>query len=135
MNSKFRVIVAGGRDFSDYELLKTKLDKILKNKENIVIVCGKAPGADSLGEKYAKEKGYEIDEYPALWDDFTLPGCIIKTNKNDYKFNCKAGTYRNTQMSENADALVAFWDEKSTGTADMIKKAKNKKLLIRIINY
>ena len=29
----FKVIVAGGRDFNNYELLKTKLDKIL-SKEN-----------------------------------------------------------------------------------------------------
>lgn len=29
----FRVIIAGGRDFSDYELLKYKLDKLLARCE------------------------------------------------------------------------------------------------------
>ena len=28
-----KVIIAGGRDFNNYELLKTKVDKILSNKK------------------------------------------------------------------------------------------------------
>ena len=56
----FKVVIAGGRDFNDYKLLKEKMDWILSNKSssNIVIVSGGAHGADLLGELYAKEKGY-----------------------------------------------------------------------------
>lgn len=50
--SKYRVIIAGCRDFADYELLKEKCDFYLQNKEkeDIIIVSGHASGADALGE-------------------------------------------------------------------------------------
>ena len=67
----FRVIIAGGRDFNDYALLKTKCDNILAEKtatHRIVIVSGAARGADSLGEQYARENGYAIDSRPADWN-------------------------------------------------------------------
>ena len=52
----FRVIIAGGRKFNNYSLLKEKCDNILSNvNDRIAIVCGCAYGADLLGEKYAKE--------------------------------------------------------------------------------
>lgn len=58
----FRVIVAGGRDFGDYQLLRKTLDNLLCNiTEEIVVVCGQAKGADTLGEQYAKERGYAVN--------------------------------------------------------------------------
>lgn len=63
----FRVIIAGGRDFDDYQLLKATMDKLLCNiTDEIIVVCGQAKGADTLGEQYAMEKGYTIDYYPYL---------------------------------------------------------------------
>lgn len=63
----FRVIIAGGRDFDDYQLLKATMDKLLCNiTDEITVVCGQAKGADTLGEQYAMEKGYAIDYYPAI---------------------------------------------------------------------
>ena len=115
----FKLIVAGGRDFDDYQLLKNKLDKLLQNKTEVEIVCGKAKGADTLGERYAKEKGYLVKEFPAQWD----------------KFGKRAGYLRNEEMAKYADACVAFWDEKSRGTKHMIDLAKKHKLKIRVINY
>lgn len=54
----FRVIIAGGRDFDDYQLLKATMDKLLCNiTDEITVVCGQAKGADTLGEQYAMEKG------------------------------------------------------------------------------
>ena len=67
----FRVIIAGGRDFNDYALLKAKCDTILAEKaatRRIVIVSGAARGADSLGERYAREHGYALDSHPADWN-------------------------------------------------------------------
>ena len=100
--TKYKVIVAGCRDFADYELLKEKCDFYLQNKkpEIIVIVSGHASGADTLGERYAQERGYETEVYPADW----------KTNGR------AAGPIRNAQMAAVADALIAFWDGKSRGT-------------------
>ena len=61
MSEVFKVIIAGGRDFENYSYLKESLDRILPDvKEPIVIVSGGASGADILGERYARDKGYEV---------------------------------------------------------------------------
>ena len=67
-NQKFRVIVAGGRDFFDYNLLKEKLEILLLNKENVIIVSGLAKGADTLAVRYAKEHKLLVSYFPALWN-------------------------------------------------------------------
>lgn len=118
----FRVIIAGGRDFNNYPLLKAKCDNILAEKSTthqIIIVSGTARGADSLGEKYAQEHSYTIEQYPADWNTHGKA----------------AGPIRNAQMANSADALIAFWDGKSHGTQSMINIAKAKGLLVRVINY
>jgi len=47
----FKVIVAGSRNFDDYDFLKEKLLKLFYNfyPEDIEIVSGTARGADQLG--------------------------------------------------------------------------------------
>lgn len=117
----FRVIVAGGRDFNDYNLLKNKLDHALRNRinEGIVIVSGAARGADKLGERYAKERGYEIDSHPADWE----------------KHGKSAGYIRNKEMAQCSDALMAFWDGKSRGTKHMIDLANQQELKVITVRY
>lgn len=116
----FRVVIAGGRDFSDYKLLRETMDNLLsKITDEITVVCGQARGADTLGEQYAKEKGYDVDYYPADWA----------------KYGRRAGYMRNEQMAQNADALAAFWDGKSRGTKSMIELAMKYGLKIRIKRY
>lgn len=116
----FRVIIAGGRDFNNYQGLASCLDYLLKNiNDEIQIVCGKARGADKLGEQYARERRYKVIYFPADWD----------------LYGKSAGFKRNVQMAEYADALVAFWDGKSPGTRHMIETAKQKKLLVRVKTY
>lgn len=118
-----KVIIAGTRDFDNYELLKQKMDKILagkvRNNEEIIIISGTARGADKLGERYAREKGYKVERYPANWD----------------KYGKRAGYIRNEQMAKVADACVCFWNEQSKGTKHMIDLAKQYKLALRVINY
>ena len=74
-----KVIIAGGRDFSDYPTLKMVCDYMLQNQEKVTVVSGQARGADTLGEWYAQEKGYSIDSFPADWDDMSEP-CVRKIN-------------------------------------------------------
>jgi hypothetical protein len=113
-----KVIIAGGRDFSDYEKLKTFCEEILSDKTDIEIVSGKAKGADSLGEEYAKEKNYPVKEFPADW-----------------KLGRGAGYIRNTQMANYANVLICFWDGKSKGTKNMIDAARNKSLQVYVCCY
>lgn len=114
----FKVIIAGGRDFVDYNLLREKVNNILIEKRTthkIVIVSGCARGADTLGMRYASENIFDVDKYPADWD----------------KYGKKAGYMRNVEMA----ALIAFWDGKSKGTKHMIDIATERNLNIRVINY
>ncbi len=65
---QFRVVVVGGRKFNDYPLFVRKLDLLLENiklTHEIHIVLGHTNGVDKMGERYAKERGYVIDPFPA----------------------------------------------------------------------
>lgn len=118
----FKVIIAGGREFSDYALLCESCDKFLCQKHqthDIVVISGTARGADILGERYAHERGYAVEKYPADWN-------------RDGK---AAGPIRNAQMAKVADTLIAFWDGQSKGTANMIDQAKTRGLSIKIVKY
>lgn len=130
-----RVIIAGTRTFENYTLLKFKCNEILRNvKGEITIIGGEAPGADKLGIKYAKERGYKFKLYPADWDNINTPSAVIKY-KNGSAYNANAGFQRNIKMAENADALIVFWNGFSIGTKHMIDTAKLKGLKIRIIKF
>ena len=52
----FKLIVAGGRDFKDYGLLRKSIDDYIVSREllDMTIISGGAIGADQLGEKYAE---------------------------------------------------------------------------------
>jgi hypothetical protein len=116
----FRVIIAGSRKFSDYDLLERTMDKALSTvQDDITVVCGKAKGSDTLGEQYAKEHGYEVQYFPADWN----------------RYGKVAGYIRNTTMAKNADALVAFWDGESPGTKHMIETAQSLGLRVRVKTY
>lgn len=114
-----KIIVAGGRDFDSYSLLKEKLDLYLKNIENPIIISGTCKGADKLGEKYAKENDLVLELFPANWGEYGKA----------------AGMIRNKEMSKVADGLVAFYDGRSKGTKNMIEEAKKMNLKIRIVYY
>lgn len=117
----FKVIVAGSRSFQDYRLLKATLDHLLSRKEgeSVVIISGGARGADSLGERYARERGYRVKRFPAQWE----------------RYGRSAGYRRNEVMAAYADALVAFWDGKSPGTRHMIEVACQQGLAVRVIRF
>ena len=103
-----KVIIAGGRDYNNYAFLAQIMDDFAKENNVEEVVCSCAAGADSLGAKWAKERGIPVKEFPAEWD----------------VFGKKAGILRNHDMGNYADFLVAFWDGQSTGTRDMISYMK-----------
>ena len=119
MEEKFRVIIAGGRDFDDFRTLSEVCMHMLQNKENVEVVSGTANGADKLGEQFARFMGYPIKEFPANWDEFGKA----------------AGHIRNKEMAEYGDALIAFWDGESKGTESMIDLANKNKLKVKVHKY
>lgn len=115
-----RVVIAGCRDYENYEEVKKYIDFYISNirKENkIIIVSGGASGADAMGERYAKENGFEVEKYSADWK----------------KYGKRAGPVRNKKMAEICDYVICFWDEKSKGTKSMITLAKKYNKPIKII--
>ena len=130
----FKVIIAGGRDFRNYDYLKECCNKALSNQTDIQIVCGMAKGADLLGFRYAKERNYSIAEFPADWTNLDVEPCVVKTNSKGEKYNSLAGMSRNKMMSENSDALIAFWNG-SSGTKNMIDLAAKRGLKIKNYKY
>ena len=110
-----KVAVIGSRGFNDYELVVKTLSKMTIT----LLVSGGAKGADSLGEQYAIENNIETKIFLPDWE----------------KHKRAAGMIRNTDIINESEVVVAFWDGESKGTLDSINKAKklNKKLII--INY
>ena len=115
-----RTIVAGGRDFNDYELLYKTLEEFnhLINSY-VTIVSGHAKGADALGEHYAVEENLKVRLFPADWDTYGKA----------------AGYRRNVQMADFSEALIAFWDGESKGTKHMIDIALERGLLVKVVRY
>lgn len=101
-----KVIIAGGRNITDYNVVKTAYYK--SGFQATEIVSGAAKGVDYLGELFAKDNGISIQRFPADWN----------------KYGKRAGPLRNLQMAEYADALIAVWDGESKGTANMITQAR-----------
>lgn len=118
-----KVIVAGGRDFKNYKLLKCTLYSFQQEYGNITeVVSGTALGVDKLGEQYANENNIPIKRFVPDWKGLGK----------------KAGFVRNRQMGDYAKEhngmLVAFWDKKSKGTKGMIEYA-NKIGLKSLVAY
>jgi hypothetical protein len=118
----YKIVIGGCRNFTNYRLFSEYVDLCLarlKRQGDICILSGNCAGADALGERYALEHGYAIELYPADWETYGK----------------SAGPIRNREMVKNADAVIAFWDGTSAGTASLISFAKrlNKPLRVKKI--
>jgi len=131
MFSYHKLIVAGGRDFDDYDLLSRKLNKIRHTvwsnflADDLEIVSGTARGADKLGEKWAEENHVPIKRFPANWRPYSDKNIVDKS----------AGYKRNEKMAKYGNSLLAAWDGESKGTGHMIDLAKKHGLGVMILRY
>ena len=118
----YRLIIAGGRDFTDLNLLSEIMyslgDGVLADIE-IDIVSGMARGADALGYMFAHQHGIKVHEFHAQWN----------------KYGKRAGYVRNEEMGRFADGLVAFWDGESRGTRHMIEFMKRLGKTVFVVTY
>ena len=105
-----KVLICGGRDFSDYGLLADTIIGLIGqyDPKEVTIISGHARGADKLGERFARDNECKLEIFPADWN----------------KFGKGAGHIRNQKMIDEGkpDLVVAF--PGGRGTADMIKRAK-----------
>lgn len=119
---EIKVIVAGGRDFNNYqdaeEVLLHYADK-LGDEYGLSIVCGGARGADLMGKLFSDKHNAQIYHFPADWNTHGK----------------SAGYRRNVEMADFADRLIAFWDNKSKGTNHMINIMNQKRKPVELIDY
>ncbi len=103
-----RVLVCGGRDYDQAEVVDAILDATKKTFGEIVLIQGGASGADRLAKMWAKRNNVRCEQYNADWD----------------KHGKAAGPIRNQWMIDDGkpDYFVAFPGGK--GTADMIARCK-----------
>jgi hypothetical protein len=108
-----RTVIAGGRNFTDYDLLTRECDKL----DISVVISGKATGADQLGILYAHKNQYPVILCPAPWNHFGK----------------RAGYIRNQIMADIAEQVIIFWNGKSPGTKMMKEISEKKGLPLTLI--
>lgn len=102
-----RVLVCGGRDYSDRQYLWGFLDEY-GPPEITEIVSGMANGADTLAAGWAIRNGLKLHKFPAIWA----------------MYGKSAGMIRNRQMlvEGKPDLVLAF--PGGVGTKNMVSLAK-----------
>ena len=110
-----RLLVCGGRDYSDHEALFDTLDNYHAVKPITVLIHGAARGADMLSQSWADQRAVETIQFPAKWN-------------RDGK---AAGPIRNKLMLTEGkpDFVLAF--PGGRGTANMVKQAKAAGIAVR----
>lgn len=102
-----RVLVCGGRDFTDRGWLFATLDSLAKERPITFVIHGCASGADAMAGEWATMRGIDSEKYVAAW----------RTR------GAAAGPERNARMlaAGRPDAVIAF--PGGRGTADMVRRA------------
>lgn len=105
-------IVAGSRDITNYEVVRAAIDSAPWGVFELISGC--ARGVDTLAERWAAETRTPVIRYPADWRTYGK----------------SAGPRRNREMAAYAEALILIWFGDSRGSADMLKTATERGLLI-----
>jgi YspA, cpYpsA-related SLOG family len=113
-----RIIVCGSREWRDYERVREVLDALLAQRGPFTLVHGACPtGGDSIARAWGVGV-VPLEAHPADWKGL----------------GNGAGPARNEGMAAaGADLLLAFWDGRSKGTRDMIRRAVAHGIPVRIV--
>ena len=114
-NNQLRVLVTGGRDFTDAVVIKEALMDIEQRPD--LIIHGDAAGADRVAGQVAAKWGIEVWKFPANWA----------------RYGKSAGPRRNYQMIQEGRPTLVLAFPGGAGTANMIKQASKAGLTIRRI--
>lgn len=129
-----RVIVAGSREFENYKLFSTILDELLPDYgDSVVFISGCADGPDSMIIQWCQERGQPWAEYPADWGNLDVPDAVVRTSRSGRKYNARAGLDRNVKMGDVGTHLLAFWNQRSSGTRHMRAYAILRKLKVQTV--
>lgn len=101
-----RILVCGGRNYSNREKLDAVLNAIVL--PHAVIISGGASGADDLAARWAIARGVQTQIFKADWN----------------RHGRGAGSIRNQQMLDEGKPNLVIAFPGGRGTADMIARAK-----------
>lgn len=103
-----KVAIIGSRDFADLEMVRRYVATL---PADTVVVSGGARGVDRAATTAARARGLEVEEIRPEPVELTTMG---------------RGAFlaRNLRIVASADAVAAFWDGQSHGTADAMRKAR-----------
>lgn len=101
--------VIGSRRYPRPDLVAAFIWRLAMTRPGAVVVTGGAHGPDAWAAHVAGV--YELPEPDVIKADWKALGKA-------------AGMLRNSEIVKRSDVLFAFWDLKSHGTADTIRKAK-----------
>jgi len=115
--SGIRIVVCGGRDLHDADLVNGALDAEARSCVIDCIIEGDAPGADALASEWAKRHGINNLKFPADWKSF----------------GPRAGPIRNRKMMLDGkpDLVLAF--PGGRGTQDCVRQAKAAGVPVRMV--
>lgn len=117
-----KCIIAGSRTIKSPQVVYAAMRACPFVLDVTEVVSGRARGVDMLGEVWARAHKLPVAPFPARWRD------------SDGSVNPRAGFERNERMAGYADALVAVWDGESSGTKDMIARARKHGLEVFVWN-
>lgn len=118
-----KVLICGARDWGDIAPVRREVRRLIKKygKDNLLIIAGKAPGADQMAKVVSDEQSVHCAEIGALWG-------------TRYK---GAGPQRNDMMlALEPHEAVAFHKalSQSRGTKDMIKKLHREGISVKVVD-
>ena len=114
--SSVRILVCGGRSFSDSFIVSSTLNVLTHGYDNITIIHGGATGADELADVWASRRGATVEKYPADWS-----------------LGKAAGPIRNRLMLREGDPSIVVAFAGGRGTEDMVKQATKKNYGMHIL--
>lgn len=125
-----RILVCGGRDFADDRRLRLVLDQFVRRYGPVLVIHGAARGADTLADRWARDRGFKAIPFPARWHDLSQPGRRIRRDRAGRDYDANAGLRRNVQMLNEGkpDIVIAF--PGGAGTAHMVDRAKHQGFLV-----
>jgi len=100
-----RLAIVGSRNYQPIEDVRAYVREL---PPGTVVISGGAPGVDSVAVAEAVKRGLAVEVLQAQWAELGRA----------------AGFIRNAEIVDASDAVVAFWDGKSPGTANTIRTAK-----------
>jgi len=127
-----RLLVTGGRDFTDAALVERVLSAVHRKHGIAVLIeggqisydrkTGDRWGADWLCRQWAECNGIEVETYEADWNDIEAPGAVVLFTRSGAPYNAAAGPARNARMLAEGQPDFAVGFPGGSGTADMCRR-------------